>query len=428
MRWRLIYLLAALMLAVPCTLSAQEAASDTLRTEGRSILSLKMQKRYVPVNRPFLQDGTLFANSFVTLVGSGYRQLADNYSNGPFVTVGFGKWVKPAHGFRLSVSGGYFFDNYDYQRVLMSAIRADYLFNLSAYVDGYNPYRRIEIHPLAGLGYSLSKFPGEKVMGGISAHLGINLSIRAFPCADIIVEPIFELQKDPRKLARMNVWRGYIPAFHMGVGTRLFLDKRNGGEDPGLEWFFTLSGGFQRQNSELGRNIAFFKAIGGSFAAGIGRYYSDILSFRMQVGYGWHYWKEIKAGEMDIYGHLLDPGCFPSSYYMVRLDGFVNFLPLFVKNSDLLSFSLMLGPELGILHKSDPYRSNIRYFYVGASAGLQFKCRIARGLSVYLEPRASYVPYSAYAFSSATENKNYYDVVLSLSLGIEYRLGMKRIK
>lgn len=424
------YLLAAVMLSSSLTVRAQQDSlsitTDSLQTGGRSILGLKMQRRFIPVNRPFLEDKSLFANSFVMLVGSGYRQIAENYSNGPYLTASAGKWLKPAHGVRLSLGAGYFYDNYDYRRVKMIDVRADYMFNLSAYVDGYNPYRMLELNLLAGLGYELNWQARNKPCTGPSAHLGADLSMRVFPGIDLVIEPLFELQKDSRRLARMDVWHGYIPAFHGGVGARMYLDRRNWGEDPGADWFFTVSGGFQRQNSELGHRIDFSDAIGGTFFLGVGRYYNEMLSVRFQTGYGWHYWKEIVEGDTDIYGNLLAPGRFLSSYYVGRLDLIVNLLPLIWKGQERFSVAVMAGPEVGVLDKKDPYRKDIVYPYVGATAGIQAKCWIAGGLSVFIEPRASYVPYSAYAFSSSTENKNYYDAVISLSMGFEYRLGEKR--
>jgi len=430
MRNRLAYVLTAVMLSLSWTLGAQtdtlSVTADSLARGGKSILGLKMQRRYLPVNHPFIEDGTLMTNSFFSVVGSGYRQLADNYSNGPYLTAGWGKWLKPAHGVRLSLGAGYFFDNYDMRRVKMIDARADYMFNLSAYVDGYNPYRMLEVHGLAGIGYTLNWISRGRPSTGPSIHLGADLNMRVFPNVDLVFEPLFELQKDSRGLARMDVWRGYIPSFHGGVGAKLYLDKRNWGEDPGSDWFFTFSGGFQRQNSELGHRIAFSKAVGANFFAGAGRYYTDMISVRGQVGYGWHYWKEIVEGDTDIYGNLLEPGRFLSSYLMARLDVILNLLPLFLNGADRFSAAVMAGPEVGILNKRDPNRKNIVYPYVGASAGIQVKYLVYDGISVFIEPRASYVPYSAYAFSTSTENKNYYDAVMSLSIGLEYRLGENR--
>ena len=426
MAGRLTYALAALLLTCSWTLGAQTDSlvvqADTLVSGGRSITGFKMQRRYVPVNRPFLEGGGLLANSFVAVVGSGYRQMADNYSNGPYLTVGAGKWLRPAHGVRFSLGAGYFFDNYDRSRVKSIDIRADYMFNLSAYVDGYNPYRMVEVHSLAGIGCTLAWLGHDSPVYGPSVHLGADLGMRVFPGVDLVFEPLFELQKDSRALARMDVWRGYIPAFHGGVGAKFRLDRRNWGEDPGADWFFTLSGGAQRQNSELGKNIETLKAIGGTYAAGAGRYYTDMLSIRGQAGFGSHYWKEIKDGDTDIYGNLLEPGRFLSSYIFGRLEVVANLLPLLLEG-DRFSASVLVGPEIGFLLKRDPYRTDIRYPYVGATTALQAKCRLLEGVSVFLEPRCSYVPYSAYAFSTSTENKNYYDAVISLSLGLEYRLG-----
>jgi len=404
-------------------LCAQKVAeSDSVK----SIIGYEMQKRYTPINQPFIKDGGPFANSYATIIGSGYRQFASNYSNGPYLTAGLGKWFTMWHGARVALGTGYFYDNYKPEKVRMVDLRASYLFNLTGYVDGYDPDRLIEFYPVAGLGLSFNKTPGSKITAGPSAHLGVEFNMHIFSGIDLVVEPLFEVQSDSRKLVRMDVWRKFLFAFHNGVGVRMNLDKRQWGMDPGEDWFFTSSVGVQRQNSELGHAIRFKKAIGPSMMIGAGRYYTDVLSYRLSLGTSWHNWKEIVEGETDIYGNLLEPGLFRSSHILGRFEAIVNILPLvvdFLPFEYPLSASVILGPEAGVLVKRDPYHEDIIYPYVGLTGGLQLKCRVWKGLSVFMEPRASYVPYSAYAFSTSTTNRNYYDAVMSLSLGLEYRLN-----
>ena len=105
----------------------------------------------------------------------------------------------------------------------------------------------------------------------------------------------------------------------------------------------------------------------------------------------------------------------------------MDFVALFSRQESRWSASLLAGPEVGLLIKQDPSpeHSDIRYWYVGASAGVQAKYRIWRGLGVFLEPRASLVPYTADAYMSSTKNRNYYDAVFAVSLGLEYEFGKK---
>lgn len=442
------YIYVVLMLLAVLNARAQEkdtasvaAVSDTATavTLGRSILGLKMQKRYTPVNNPFLKEKGLFPNSFITVVGSGYRQFYKYYSNGPYLTFGFGKWFNSYHGMRLAGGAGYFFDNFEFRRVKMMDTRVSYLFNLSGYIDGYDPYRLIEFHPMAGLGYTMLWIGRDRPSFGPSIHIGTQVSLRVLPRVDLLFEPLFEIQKESRNLARgtdapevgmedKNIWKGYLPAFHGGVGALIFLDRRNVGEDPGQEWFFSASAGVQWQHSDLVYKLGLKDALGGGLFLGAGRYITDILSVRGEGGFSRHNWnRDSKSGTLE-----------SSSYITARLDAIVDLLPVFFPDITVdfpLSAAVMAGPEVGLLIKEDYYKgddTNIKTFkypYVGATAGLHIKCGLFGGLSLFVEPRVSYVPYSSYIsneIDNSTKNQNNYDGVLSFSMGIEYKLVKKK--
>jgi len=427
-------------LLVPAADTSAVAQVDSLTVEvdsasvvfNESLLGYKMQGRYRPVNQPFVKDGGFFSNSFLLTMGSAYHQYASNYSNGPHLSSMFGKWLNEWHGVRVGGGIGYFWDNYPATRVMMLDISASYMFNLTAYVDGYDPDRLVELYPIAGLGLALNWDSGAgNVTLGPFAHLGLDVNMHIFPGLDLVVEPIVELQNDSRNLSRMDIWRNYLFATHMGYGLRLYLDKNHFGADPGSDWFFTLSSGPQLQlsrylldNKREERGIRFSTALGDATMLGAGRYYSDVFALRAQLGYSWHYWKEILEGAKDEYDTPLPPGRFRSSYFVGRVEGYVDALRLFdaVEEDSPFSAGVLAGPEFGVLYKIDPYYKNIVYPYVGFTVAAQAKYRVWKGLSVFVEPRLSYVPYSAYAFMTSTVNRNYYDYVTSVSLGLEYRL------
>ena len=408
--------------------SAAVAVVDTTAVMVQeSLIGYKMQSRYRPVNQPFVEDKGFFSNMFIMLVGSGYKQFAENYSNGPYITSSLGKWFTKWHGAKLSTGIGYFWDNYTATRVWMADTRLSYMFNLTGYVDGYNPNRLVEFYPLAGLGLALNWDSDNVGSVGPSAHIGLDVNMHIFPGIDLVVEPIFELQNDSRNLVRMDIWRNYLFAAHMGYGLRIFLDPNRFGADPGGDWFFTLSSGPQLQFSSFLINenrIRFSKALGDASMFGVGRRYSDTFALRAQLGYSWHFWKEIREGETDEYDTPLPPARFRSSYFVGRLEGVVDVLRLFnlVEEDNPFSVSLLGGPEIGVLYKKDPYYKDIVYPYVGFTVAPQAKYTFAHGISVFVEPRVSIVPYSAYAFMTSTVNRNYYDGVVSMSLGVEYRL------
>lgn len=409
------------------TLAAIDTTSSVLVQE--SLLPYKMQSRYRPVNRPFHKGGFL-ANSYASVLGAGFRQMADNYSYGIALGGAFGKWLAPWHGVEAGLDFSRFMDNFDATRLTQVNIRASYLFNLSAYVDGYDPDRLVEFYPRAGLGLGMLFVPGEGTHTGLSAHLGIDADMHIFPGIDLVVQPVLEMQKDARQLARMDVWRKYILSMYINCGVRFTLDKERVGGDPGNDWFFTASTGPQVQTSKylLTENrIRFGKAIGLSTMVGAGRYYADAFALRAQLGIGWHYWKEIQEGETDEYDTPLPPARFRSAYFVGRVEGAVDILRLmgWISLDHPFSLSVYGGPEVGLIHKQDPYYKDIVEPYAGVTLAPQVKYRLAGGFSAYLEPRVSFVPYSAYAFKTSTVNVNYYDAVVSLSIGVEYRLTEK---
>ena len=403
------------LLVVPADTTVQE-----------SLLPYKMLGRYRPVNRPFHKGGFM-ANTYASVLGSGFRQMADNYSYGIGVGASFGKWLAPWHGVELGLDLGRFMDNFDATRLTQVNLRASYLFNLSAYVDGYDPDRLVEFYPRAGVGLSILSVPSEGARTGLSAHLGIDANMHIFPGIDLVLQPVLEMQRDARGLARMDIWRRYILAMYINFGVRFALDKERVGQDPGNSWFVTASTGPQVQISKYlvsEDRIRFGKAIGLSTMAGIGRYYADAFALRAQLGFGWHYWKEIKEGETDEYGSELPTARFRSSYFVGRVEGAVDILRVFgwIAQDHPFSLSLYGGPELGLIHKKDPYYKDIVEPYAGFTVAPQVKYRLGAGFSVYAEPRVSIVPYSAYAFKTSTVNVNYYDAVVSLSFGVEYKL------
>lgn len=396
---------------------------------GRSVKNLVLRDRYSPYNKPFHEGGFL-ANTYVTLSGAAYRQFANNYSNGPYANVTFGKWLSPFHGLELSAGACSFKDNYDGVRMYIVEPRLSYLFNISAYAGGYNPESLVELYAKAGLGYGLYLRENFPKTGSPSAHLGVQVNIHIFPSFDLVLEPLLEAQLDARKLPRMDVWRSYLLALQGGVGLKYHLDRTHHIPDPGKNWFVTAIGGVQFQNSDFSYDIGFKRALGPLAVVGVGRYYTPAFALRLQVGSSTHFWKELAEGSTDVYGNPLHTGRFRSTYFFSRLEAKFDFFRMFPDTKfDLfaqytqIGISAIVGPEVGYMIKKDPNLQDVRYPYVGLSAGLQFSVNLFRGLFLIIEPHAGIIPYSATSFEWDNQNKDYYDALFGISMGFEYRFG-----
>lgn len=407
----------------------QNARKDRSVKMNQSVQSYKLLGRYRPKNQPFHKGG-FFANTYVTAMGAAYRQFANNYSNGPYASLTFGKWLTPFHGLELTAGACSFKDNYDGVRMYIVEPRLSYLFNISAYAGGYNPESLVELYAKAGLGYGLYLRENFPKTGSPSAHIGVQLNIHVLPGFDLVLEPLLEAQLDARKLPRMDVWRSYLLALQGGVGLKYNLDPMRRGSDPGLNWFVTATGGVQFQNSDFSYDIGFKRALGPSAVVGAGRYYTPAFALRLQVGSSTHFWKEIPEGAVDVYGVPLHTGRFRSTYFFARFEGKLDLfriapdtmLDLWAKYRQV-GISVLAGPEVGYMIKKDPNLHDVTYPYVGLSAGLQVSVRLFAGLYLNLEPHVGIIPYSATSFTWANQNQDYYDALFGVSMGFEYRFG-----
>lgn len=428
-------ILAALLVGGP-TLRAQTQDSTAVnKNKNYSVSSsedaqkYKLQGRYTPSHKAFHKGG-FFANTYVTAMGAAYRQFANNYSNGPYANISFGKWLSPLHGLELSAGACTFKDNYDGVRMYVTQARLSYLFNISAYAGGYDAARLIELYGMAGLGYGLYLRENFPKTGSPSAHIGVQLNIHVLPRFDLVVEPLLEAQLDARKLPRMDVWRSYLLALQGGVGLKYQIDRTHHLPDPGKNWFVTATGGVQFQNSDFSYDIGFKRALGPLAIVGVGRYYTPAFALRLQVGSSTHFWKEIPEGATDVYGNPLHTGRFRSTYFFARFEGKLDLFRI-APDSMLdhwakyrqVGISILAGPEVGYMIKKDPNLYDVRYPYVGLSAGLQVSVRLFAGLYLNIEPHAGIIPYSATSFEWDNQNKDYYDALFGISMGFEYRFG-----
>jgi hypothetical protein len=90
----------------------------------------------------------------------------------------------------------------------------------------------------------------------------------------------------------------------------------------------------------------------------------------------------------------------------------------------MFALSLILGPEMGRMSKKDINNSLIRAYYVGATVGIQGRCQFHKWVAAVLEPRVTFVPYTAphADIAAPSDNMNYCDVLFNLNIGLEVRI------
>ncbi|MBO7510751.1 MAG: hypothetical protein J6T35_06150 [Bacteroidales bacterium] len=408
--------------------AADSALVRKKRPSSIDISRYAMQKRWRPADEKAPSGlGWLLNDAYIYAYGSYLTQFVSQYGPGACGQIGYGKWFSDAkglhryHGMRLGVSAGWSYDNFDASRIHAIETRATYLFDLSAFASGYDPRRLFSFVPQIGVGLSFVDGAHRKYENAaFSMHLGLDWVVHSFPGVDVVLEPLFELHADPRRLPRQNVWKTFIPAFRGSVGVHVQMDRSywNKWSDPGKDLRVSLAAGPALQpagNIRSAKEV--FRLMGYTLALGFGRSYNDWFDWRFQLGQTTDWWFE---NRQDVYSRDLRSA---ASLYL-RLDAMFDIPAMFrAPASDWrrFRFFVLAGPELGLLHKSDV--ANLKMFpYLGLSGGLQFRWEPWRDFAFFVEPRVSAVPYTAHSNMLQVAYVNYSDLVTTLYVGVEYRL------
>lgn len=407
---------------------ADSALAKKKRPSAIDISKFAMQKRWRPTDEKAPGGlGWLVNDAYVYVYGSYLTQFVSQYGPGACVQLGYGKWFSDAkglhryHGMRLGVSAGWSYDNYNASRLDAIEARATYLFDVSAYASGYDPRRLFSFVPQIGVGLTFEDAETRKFgNAAFSMHLGLDWVVRSFPGVDVVLEPLFELHTDPRRLPRQNVWKTFIPAFRGNVGVHVQLDRGywNKQSDPGKDLRVSLAAGPALQPAANIRSAKeVFQLMGYSLALGFGRSYNDWFDWRFQLGQTTDFWYE---NRQDVYSRDLRN----AAYLYLRVDAMFDIPAMFrAPASDWrrFRFFVLAGPELGLLHKSNV--ANLEMFpYMGLSGGFQFRWEPWRDIAFFAEPRVSAVPYTTRSNMLQVDYLNYSDLVASLYVGVEYRL------
>ena len=394
------------------------------RVKARDLSRMAMQKRYQPKDS-ISSHGNFFGGTFLWAYGSFYYPFVEHYTFGPYMHAGVGKWFSTKdgrrryHGVRAGLGAGYFTDTYDANRVKSADLRASYMFDLSAYASGYNPRLILSVVPVAGIGVTFmeNQANGWPPSIGFSGHIGVDIAFHALPGVDIVVEGLYEIQDDPRKLVRQNLWRSYFPAFRGNVGLNINLDKTYWSRlgDPGQDWRVSVAGGLMLQFASDIKSMGDIPAlIGPSVQIGVARRYNDWFHLRVQSGYSRYNWN------FNEYGF---PTRRLATDWNLHLDAMFDVLSMGKPNPDkrkVWGLFFMGGPTLGILHKEQVANLNI-FPYVGLGGGIQLRAEVVKNIALFLEQRVDVVPYSTHSNRTDVVYAPYTDVRTASYFGVEYR-------
>lgn len=437
------------------SLAAEGVAVPDSLYKGFNALQYSMQRRYRPDDEILYHKADsayVFGDGRKGYAFVGFGSLADflNDSGADSNSWIRGAYLDLGHRFhqynslRLGLSAGQFYRNSDYRSFYRAGLSFEHNFYIVSYLEGFKRIRPFDVYTVAGLGADVflgSDKTGETFnnVGSITVapylKLGFGFQFKFGERTSLVFTPQYQLY--PVQIVAVNNGVGNIDArqYNSGFSIRGGLQfdlgdcfdgartKEMQSEDYSaldLPVFISLQAGVQFQNGNAARTTqSLLSALRESASLSVGKWMTPVLAARGSLYHGRDIWKRftVETGS--------DPGKL-CQYDALRLELMLDPFGAGKSSRRDVGFSLplILGLETGMMQKED-YSVDIKRAYVGLSTGLQLRYNFSR-LAAYLEPHCSFVPYTFndVAFGQLLSNsKNYWDAVISLSLGLEISLG-----
>ncbi|HIT84136.1 MAG TPA: hypothetical protein IAA99_08095, partial [Candidatus Avibacteroides faecavium] len=370
------------------------------------------------VNRSFLDNFYVGINGGLT--GLIHREGIEMETGTQFGVTAT-KYFLPWSGLRLSLSYAKSRSKLDKLDWHNYGIALDHVFNLSSYIDGFDPFRSWEILTTEGIGLSRSRL-GDETGTAFDAHLGLQFKVNTGTRLDIYVEPRINIYSDGIDVSGRQNWRRYDIGYGalLGatyrLGTAYERGERGGGSSFWDRAFIDFSSGTQMMLSSAARQMGYVRAMGNSGSIGIGAWLGEAVAFRLSGFAAYNGWQPRTAG-----GGIDRIAAYAGGRVELMLD------PVAIATHDKdrypLSVQPLAGVELGYALKQDGQINSTSY--VGFTAGLRLKHRLSNEVAWFVEPRYSIVPYSYYhtTFYGVNEEYDFADRLLSVNIGLEFYRG-----
>lgn len=316
-----------------------------------------------------------------------------------------GKNLTSKHGLRVGFNYGKGRLKEENLGVKRYMLHLDHLFNVSAYIMGYDPDRAFEISTVMGAGIQETR-AGEEKHRAPEGHLGLELKYKVGPQSFLTFEPMVQITDGYKQ----DNWR------HVGLSSGATLnyiqylrplttDNTNSSKFTKMSPFFIeLATGLQFQNPDFGA----WASRGGSYATYVGKWLSDGFGVRTGVNGSFNRVKSVRVDGMNQHQD--------AAYLDGRFDLLLNPLGLFTTNGPKSwgGFHLLGGILYGY---ANPYDGREGYSYSGYSTGVQGWLRIQDNLQLFLEPRMSFIE-SEQESPVTKELEEVYETLYNLNVGL----------
>ena len=434
----------SIMLASSAQVMAAETAdgpADSLRTHNVALDSVNkhaidfnpmdyvLQKRFLKKGKPF-RKRPISENLFAGLFTGVDRVLPHDgpvmdYSYPLGVMVGYR--FSPLHTLRLS---GYY--NKWYMPDLgynlhQGTIDVDYLLNLTAYLRGYNPQRRVHVSGVAGVGYIHNKY-FVKHHSAFKGQLGLNLDVAIGSNLHLYAEPYVAVTTGQLDLYEHVTELDFDALVGVRAGLKFTFNHDKYFTNDSIfngNLFFELS---QGMNASVNGDLPVLRTMGTNYQVSLGKWFAPVFGLRATASVADYYWTRSKLAATE-----QNPAY--TTYYkggvvegrLEALFSLMNFSKA-VRNKTFHPFDInfavggLYGKKVNTtVHSKKGLNTN----YWGGTAALQFLYNVDNGTSLFLEPR-----YVCQAYDNDENNSAYaqnpLDEYVQVSFGVRVNRPVRR--
>ena len=427
-----------------------EMQADSLAKSRRNLTKGRDISKYILEGR-YHKYGDLFSNKWYNHLfiqaGAGMERIVPPTSSYKYdalsaFQLGLGKQVSSLSTVRLLFHGEYGYQrHYDYSFYKLG-VRADYIFSLSDYFNGYNPSRPFNISSILGFGYQYANATQHNTYSfKPEAHVGAQFKFYTGPQGYFTIEPFAGIGSDQMDASEKRNWRNYDVFYGVNLNYICYLqnnlsreakmrllDSRSRGNyltrdsllhSWRMPWFVEATNGLNLSPTS-NNGMSPGSSLGSSATFGVGKWFSPVIGLKLSAFSQSMVWmKNSIAATTSQPSYTLH---YNSILFGGRLEAMFN--PLgFNRNYDWdapFGCYLVFGINYGHLKKY-PNSSNdeLSCSIHGYTAGLRLWGRLSRDLQIFMEPRYSYdvyrVPYN---------NVDWYQRSSERSLGVNFGLTM----
>ena len=426
-----------------------QAIKDTVQLPRRNMAKYKtdqidlkeyvLNDRYSPNHHTF--DKHWYDHLYVG-AGMGFERIVPQNDYYRFKTITqlnihIGKQYTKRNSLRLSLGGGWGYQQDKDLWLARASAKLDYLFNLSTQFFGYNPARRIETSLMFGVGGNYTWMKDTKKELAPEAHFGVQLKCFTGPLGTINLEPYVGIGSDKMDLSGTRNWHKYDIFYGVNVNysfffvdnlskeARLALLQSRMADDrlvtpQTLEkwrtpWFVEAAMGPVMASSDY---LSKSKTMGHQLTLSVGRWLSPVMGFRLSAISRSTKWYE-ETVERTAVESSNYPASYNKHYISGRIEALLNpfgFFRSFKWDAPFGAY-LAFGTEFGMLTQYQPNKDRTRVHSEAYGVGLHLWGKLTEDLQAFIEPRYNYNVYTV-PYNNVQRNKKYGEDGFGLNIGL----------